>query len=66
MSAAKTKGAAMPKPTRIIDGTRRRCLTCGHPKVEHRDHTPCTVPKCLCSGYRSPLPSELEAATGVG
>lgn len=36
------------------DGMRRRCLGCGHPKVEHRGNgQPCTVPKCVCEEYKA-------------
>jgi hypothetical protein len=34
------------------DGSRRRCLMCGHPKVEHWGDEKCTVPKCLCGEYK--------------
>lgn len=42
--------------TRKIDGTRRRCMECGHPRVEHRGPRGCTVPNCACDEY-SPPPS---------
>ena len=37
------------------DGSRRRCLTCGHPEVEHRQPEGCWVPSCLCDTYTAPL-----------
>jgi hypothetical protein len=40
------------------DGSRRRCLLCGHPKAEHRGDLPCTVPKCLCEQYQPALSVE--------
>ncbi len=38
----------------IIDGGRQRCVACGHPRREHRQNEPCTVPKCACAGYQLP------------
>lgn len=33
------------------DGGRQRCTGCGHPRVEHRNVSACTVPKCPCHAY---------------
>jgi len=38
----------------IIDGGRRRCTGCGHPRTEHSRIDNCTVPKCPCPGYQAP------------
>ena len=54
------------KPERRIDGSRRRCLICGHPQAEHRtSERRCTVPKCVCETYKTPLPAEVPASTAV-
>jgi hypothetical protein len=37
------------------DGGRKRCLMCGHPKLEHRGGVECTVPKCICEEYTAAL-----------
>ena len=37
------------------DGSRKRCLMCGHPKLEHRAGVECTVPKCICEQYTAAL-----------
>jgi hypothetical protein len=42
------------KVNKHIDGSRKRCLECGHPRREHRQSAECTVPKCACERY-SPL-----------
>jgi len=34
------------------DGNRQRCISCGHPRREHRA-AGCTVPKCKCVQYTS-------------
>jgi len=36
-----------------IDGGRRRCATCGHPRKEHLTLSTCSVPKCECGAYAS-------------
>lgn len=41
-----------------IDGSRKRCLGCGHPKAEHHGPGGCTVPKCVCALYLGPVLEE--------
>jgi len=36
---------------RVVVAARQRCLTCGHPRQEHRYPSACTVPKCPCGEY---------------
>jgi hypothetical protein len=45
-----------------IDGSRRRCQSCGHPQAEHRVMHACTVPRCPCDEYQ-PSSSTVRPAT---
>jgi hypothetical protein len=48
-------GPTMVKPNeRTHDGNRQRCISCGHPRVEHRG-LGCSVPKCVCVDYTGRL-----------
>ena len=42
-------------PPRVIPAERQRCSGCGHPKGEHHGREACTVPKCLCAEFASPV-----------
>jgi hypothetical protein len=33
-----------------IDGNRQRCISCGHPRKEHRNEG-CSIPQCKCVDY---------------
>ena len=43
-----------PSPKRTFDGNRQRCITCGHPRREHRE-VGCSVPKCPCRDWAPKL-----------
>ena len=45
---------ANPRGKDKTDGLRRRCVGCGHPRVEHHGPVGCTVPKCPCMEYQLP------------
>jgi hypothetical protein len=53
------------KEKRKHDGSRHRCMRCGHPKVEHRMTDGCTVPKCVCGVYQSSVNIEVETPAQV-
>lgn len=42
---------ASVKAKKRSDGGRNRCLSCGHPRVEHRTLEGCTVPRCDCNHH---------------
>ena len=43
-----------PAAKRTYDGNRERCITCGHPRREHRV-VGCSVPKCPCVDWAPKL-----------
>jgi len=48
------RGGSLMKSKPIVDGGRRRCVDCGHPRREHGDNHRSTVPKCECLEYQLP------------
>ena len=50
--SAKSGGKTSGFTNKHIDGNRQRCITCGHPRQEHR-HEGCSVPHCKCVDYGS-------------
>jgi hypothetical protein len=45
-----------PSPSGLVDGGRRRCESCGHPRKEHITTVGCSVPKCRCDEYMQLTP----------